>query len=546
MSDLAASALQIKSLRLEERQADFIASTDAMDADGDIVEQNWDLERYMSNPVVLFGHNSKELPIGHAKGVGVVDGKLQATIVFASEKANPMAERVWQSVQEKTLRAVSVGFKPREVRKETRNDKDVYVLSDNELYEISVVPIPSNPEALSKQKSFLASKGKYDNINFKPPKAVVSELKKGLKWHEEGHSGDGLKSETVSWARRMSNGTPISPDKARKMRAWLARHESDKSGEGFSPGEDGYPSPGRVAWALWGGDPAKGWSNKLVQQMEAADKGKAYEEIEELKGAVAYRAYPPVDSETWDGAAAEKRIAAWADGDWAKYRNGFAWFDSSNPEVKASYKLPHQDIQDGRMVTVRAGVIAAGNAVMGSRGGVDIPDADMAAVKAHLAKHYRQFNLTPPWEREESADGGKEKAMELEKAVAELEGIKSQLVAEKEKVETLNKRCMDLEEERNEYRKQADSLRVNAVEKTLDDLVGVKIAPTEKDTLIKLATQSPELFEEHLKAIESRPDMNILKSVSDDVIGEDPTPKALPVGDDSGAEFEALVKQLGA
>ena len=55
------------------------------------------------------------------------------------------------------------------------------------------------------------------------------------------------------------------------MRAWLARHESDKDGKGFDPGEEGFPSPGRVAWALWGGDPAKSWSNKIVQQMENED-----------------------------------------------------------------------------------------------------------------------------------------------------------------------------------------------------------------------------------------------------------------------------------
>jgi|TARA_R100000479_G_scaffold167580_1_gene108069 HK97 family phage portal protein len=116
----------------------------------------------------------------------------------------------------------------------------------------------------------------YESIDFKVPKGVVSELKRGLAWHELGLSGDGLKPATVSWARRMANGESISPDKARKMRAWLARHESDKAGEGFDPGEDGYPSPGRVAWALWGGDPAKSWSAKIVGQMEKEDEKKSF------------------------------------------------------------------------------------------------------------------------------------------------------------------------------------------------------------------------------------------------------------------------------
>lgn len=113
---------------------------------------------------------------------------------------------------------------------------------------------------------------RYDHIDFKPPAGVKAELKRGLEWNSEGHGGSGLRPETVAWARRLARGGPISPEKAVKMRAWLARHESDKSGKGFEPGEDGYPSPGRVAWALWGGDPAVGWSSKLVEQMEAADR----------------------------------------------------------------------------------------------------------------------------------------------------------------------------------------------------------------------------------------------------------------------------------
>ena len=104
-------------------------------------------------------------------------------------------------------------------------------------------------------------------INFTVPSGVKAELRRGLKWHEEGRSGDGLVPATVSWARRMAGGDPISRDKAIKMRAWFKRHAVDKQGEGFKPGERGYPSPGRVAWALWGGDPAVSWSEKLVKQI---------------------------------------------------------------------------------------------------------------------------------------------------------------------------------------------------------------------------------------------------------------------------------------
>ena len=145
--------LRIRAVREADREADFIASTECIDSYDEIVEQVWDLDRYLGNPVVLFAHDSRSLPIGQCTSVGVRNGNLECTIRFASAEANPMAENVWQSVKEKTLRAVSVGFVPRDVRREMRDGDEVYVLSDNELHEISVVPIPANPEALAKMRA---------------------------------------------------------------------------------------------------------------------------------------------------------------------------------------------------------------------------------------------------------------------------------------------------------------------------------------------------------------------------------------------------------
>jgi hypothetical protein len=52
------------------------------------------------------------------------------------------------------------------------------------------------------------------------------------------------------------------------MRSYFARHEVDKKGKGFSPGEDGYPSNGRIAWALWGGDSGKSWADNIAKKNE--------------------------------------------------------------------------------------------------------------------------------------------------------------------------------------------------------------------------------------------------------------------------------------
>jgi len=62
------------------------------------------------------------------------------------------------------------------------------------------------------------------------------------------------------------------------MVSYFARHEVDKQGEGFSPGEDGYPSAGRIAWALWGGDSGKSWANAKSKQLE--NEGRNMDDIE--------------------------------------------------------------------------------------------------------------------------------------------------------------------------------------------------------------------------------------------------------------------------
>lgn len=145
--------LHLRAVRSATREADFVASTAAIDSYDEIVEQSWRLDRFRSNPVVLFAHQSRELPIGRATRVAVVGGQLEATIQFATAEMNPKADQVFKMVEAKILNAVSVGFVPNTVRRELRDGREIYVLADNELHEISVVPIPANPEALAKMKS---------------------------------------------------------------------------------------------------------------------------------------------------------------------------------------------------------------------------------------------------------------------------------------------------------------------------------------------------------------------------------------------------------
>lgn len=113
----------------------------------------------------------------------------------------------------------------------------------------------------------------YEGIDFLPPKGVRDEAAKGLEWRREFNRGG--TAVGVARARDLSNGRAISPDTARRMNSYFSRHEVDKQGEGWSPGQEGFPSAGRIAWALWGGDAGQRWSAKLVEQMNAEDEQKA-------------------------------------------------------------------------------------------------------------------------------------------------------------------------------------------------------------------------------------------------------------------------------
>ncbi|QZN85784.1 hypothetical protein [Cellulomonas sp. C5510] len=103
----------------------------------------------------------------------------------------------------------------------------------------------------------------------------------------------------------------------------------------------------------------------------------------------------------WDGAAAEKRVRAWAgaeDDPNETYRDAHVWYDADAKGNFTAYKLLIADVVDDRLVAVPRGVFAAAAVMQGSRGGVDLPAKDVDRVKSHLAKYYRKLDETPPWE----------------------------------------------------------------------------------------------------------------------------------------------------
>lgn len=103
--------------------------------------------------------------------------------------------------------------------------------------------------------------------SYRPNDAMVAEARRGLSWREVYGRGGTLVG--VARARDIVNRRALSYDTVVRMRSYFARHEVDKQGEGYRQGEPGYPSAGRIAWALWGGDSGRAWANAIVREHEA-------------------------------------------------------------------------------------------------------------------------------------------------------------------------------------------------------------------------------------------------------------------------------------
>ena len=108
---------------------------------------------------------------------------------------------------------------------------------------------------------------KASSDSFTPPKSVQEAAQRAVQWFEDGH--DGATNIGRGRAHDLATGKAVSLDTIKRISSYLARHAVDKKAEGFNQGEDGFPSPGRVAWDAWGGDPAIGWTNSILDSQEA-------------------------------------------------------------------------------------------------------------------------------------------------------------------------------------------------------------------------------------------------------------------------------------
>ena len=146
----------MKTKRMENSKSglSFVLSTPVVDRSGDRVKQNWNLSDFQKNPIALFGHMHDKI-IG-TWDLAVKEGKLVGDLILARPGTSPLVDEVRSLIEQDILKATSIGFSSDKVKE---NEFGGYDLDDNMLYEVSVVAVGANQEALRKSlKPFLSEK----------------------------------------------------------------------------------------------------------------------------------------------------------------------------------------------------------------------------------------------------------------------------------------------------------------------------------------------------------------------------------------------------
>jgi HK97 family phage prohead protease len=314
------------------RTIDFVISSEAIDRyDSTLALGGWQLDNYLRNPVVLWGHDDQTPAIGRGPNTRAQGKLLVSSAEFAPREIYPLADTVYQLLKAKFLNAASVGFLPLDFEWSNDEDRPYGIdFKSQDLLEWSVVNIPANPDCLVQARS--------TGIDTAPL----------IAWAERLLDQDGMtvvpRDELV--ALRRAAGAP---------ELFVPRFLTSRA----------RPKPAATR------DPADGDAAKWEC------------------GAV--RGLPVEDDDSWDGAAAEAAIftACGFDGDkpdTAKARQAFLAVDTSAPEKRGSYKLPFVKIVSGEMKASKTGLHAAASRLPDTDIPQSVKDEAEKVINAYKAK----------------------------------------------------------------------------------------------------------------------------------------------------------------
>ncbi len=156
MTDMLRKLYQTTVKALDELTFEATITTGAVDRDGQIVRpEGLDIANYMKNPVVMYGHDYSMLPVAKALAVHADGEALVAKFQFPPEGTYDFADTVRRMWAGGFLNATSIGFIPlHAINADGDEAGDMLgrsggiTIDEGELLEFSIVPVPSNQEAL--------------------------------------------------------------------------------------------------------------------------------------------------------------------------------------------------------------------------------------------------------------------------------------------------------------------------------------------------------------------------------------------------------------
>jgi HK97 family phage prohead protease len=155
------SNMEMKASKTEDRVIEFIASKEVVDRGGDVLKiKGMNLKNFKENPIILYGHDRGSLPIGKAISMRKTGDELRIKVEFAPAETYAFADTVYRLVKGNYLSATSVGIIPDYDSMEYPDGKKLNgksirrIINKSELFELSVVPVPMNEQALKVTKAF--------------------------------------------------------------------------------------------------------------------------------------------------------------------------------------------------------------------------------------------------------------------------------------------------------------------------------------------------------------------------------------------------------
>lgn len=322
-----------------------IASTAALDRDREVLlPRGVMIDNFMKNPVMLHIHDYRQLPVGKVLEIGIEKKEVSFKFQFADTDTGRELRYLYDN---DFMNAFSVGFYPRAAKMITDEDGEKVKL-----------PVADDTEEV-------VDLSKYETR----PRAVI-------------HKWELLEISPVP--------VPSNPEA-------LLRRSADLVVRKY------HDQPALAAHAKSALDA------DVTSLLDMISKFTDETDSFEVRGPVRSHTTPTDFEAAWDGQKARATLArdASSDGsgkketiDFAKFAQGFAWFDSAAADTLGAYKLPHHVARDGSIVAIFRGVTAAMGALLGARGGADIPTEDRQAVYDHLARHYRDADREAPEFRE--------------------------------------------------------------------------------------------------------------------------------------------------